>query len=188
MSDLQMSLGIAGKGMSGHQTSHASTHEWLTPPEIIRALGHFDLDPCAPETRPWPTAGKHYTFEDNGLVQEWSGRVWMNPPYGDFVHDWMRRMVNHGNGIVLIFARTETATFFNYVWPHAHAILFIKGRLRFHKVDGSKAKNGGGAPSVLIAYGEDNADALQKCGIAGQFIRLDQTSKAIDAEVVDDAG
>lgn len=43
-------------------------NEWLTPPDIIKALGPFDLDPCTPaaQFRPWPTAVNHYSFEDNG--------------------------------------------------------------------------------------------------------------------------
>lgn len=35
--------------------------EWLTPRNIVDALGPFDLDPCAPIVRPWPTAVQHYT-------------------------------------------------------------------------------------------------------------------------------
>lgn len=61
--------------------------EWLTPPHILEALGRFDLDPCAPINRPWPTADKHYTVNDKGLTQRWEGRVFCNPPirYADEV-------------------------------------------------------------------------------------------------------
>ena len=74
----------------------------------------------------------------------------------------------HGNGIVLIFARTETQTFHECVWGVADAVLWIKGRLTFYNVDGTKPKNSGGAPSVLIAYGKDNADRLRTCRITGR--------------------
>lgn len=47
-------------GLSAHQ-NNGGHDEWLTPPEILRALGAFDLDPCAPVVRPWETAAKHYT-------------------------------------------------------------------------------------------------------------------------------
>lgn len=63
--------------------------EWLTPPSILKALGDFDLDPCSPINRPWDTAKKHYTIEDNGLNKKWEGRVWCNPPYGDEAEDWI---------------------------------------------------------------------------------------------------
>jgi len=56
--------------------------EWLAPPEIIRALGDFDLDSCAPMIRPWDMANTHYTGKDDGLSKPWFGRTWCNPPYG----------------------------------------------------------------------------------------------------------
>ena len=43
---------------------------WLTPPEILHSLGDFDLDPCASRERPWPTADKHLTIDDDGLSRE----------------------------------------------------------------------------------------------------------------------
>ena len=36
----------------------------VIPPHIVGALGRFDLDPCEPKKRPWPTAAKHYTIDD----------------------------------------------------------------------------------------------------------------------------
>lgn len=145
--------------------------EWLTPPSIVKALGTFDLDPCSPIARPWDTALSHYNINDNGLALPWEGRVWLNPPYGNQTEQWMRRLAEHGNGIALIFARTETATFFPWVWGHAKALLFLKGRLSFHNVDGTQGGTAG-APSVLIAYGSDNARAIEQSGISGKVILL----------------
>ena len=42
-------------------TNTKNNDEWLTPPDIIKALGEFDLDPSSPINRPWETAKKHYT-------------------------------------------------------------------------------------------------------------------------------
>ena len=61
--------------------SATGKNQWLTPPELLAKLGQFDLDPCAPINRPWPTATQHYTIEDDGLKQPWFGRCWVNPPY-----------------------------------------------------------------------------------------------------------
>jgi hypothetical protein len=151
--------------------------EWLTPPHIIEACGQFDLDPCAPVNRPWSTADRHFTVLDNGLSQPWGGRVWLNPPYGLEAAKWLGRLAEHGDGVALIFARTETAMFFEHVWLRADALLFIKGRLHFHFVDGRRAEANGGAPSVLIAYGHRNVEALKQCGIAGAFVDLRHTRK-----------
>jgi hypothetical protein len=164
-------------GMGSHQSAAMLKDEWLTPPEIIDALGgskSFDLDPCAPITRPWDMAKQHYTIADDGLTKLWHGRVWFNPPYGGplIVGPWMRRMVKHGRGIALTFARTETELFFETVWREATAILFLEGRLYFHHVDGKRARANAGAPSVLVAYGEDDAQILSNCKISGQFLRL----------------
>lgn len=163
-------------GMGGHQSAKMDKDEWLTPPAIIQALGDFDLDPCAPVWRPWRTAAKHYTIEDNGLYQPWEGSVWLNPPYGgpSTVGPWMRRMARHNNGVALIFARTETELFFETVWSRATACLFLLGRLHFCHGDGRRAEHNAGAPSVLVAYGRMNAERLRRCGLPGALIPLDQ--------------
>jgi hypothetical protein len=150
--------------------------DWLTPPEIIKSLGNFDLDPCAPMTRPWDMATNHYTFAENGLLKPWHGRVWMNPPYGNETARWMQRLAKHGNGIALIFARTETTTFFPWVWSHANALLFLKGRISFYTKEGRRGGTSG-APSVLVAYGVDNAAALKMCGLEGALVNLDTSKK-----------
>ena len=147
--------------------------EWLTPPEIIEALGTFDLDPCSPgDRRPWDTAKTHYSLPNDGLKMPWYGRVWCNPPYGAIAEKWLQRCADHGNAIALIFARTETEMFFNHVWQRADAVLFIKGRLYFHHVNGDRAKGNGGAPSVLVAYGQQNVMALFECQIPGKLVCL----------------
>lgn len=158
-------------GMGSHQQSIGLNQEWLTPPEIINSLGKFDLDPCAPVQRPWPTAGHHYTTEDDGLKQDWFGRVWLNPPYDRRVIDmWMEKIATHGNGIALIFARTETTTFQNQVFGHASSIFFMKGRITFYKVTGERGESNGGAPSVLIAYGDRNSQAISDSGLEGTHL------------------
>lgn len=161
-------------GMGGHQSSAMLKDEWLTPPHILKALGPFDLDPCAPIDRPWEMAAKHYTITDNGLLKPWHGRVWLNPPYGPptIIGPWLRRMVGHGRGTLLTFARTETDLFFETIWRGATAALFLHGRLYFHHVDGKRAAANAGAPSVLAAYGDDDAQRLRDAPIDGQFVDL----------------
>ena len=82
----------------GGETSVASSHVWLTPPHILKALGDFDLDPCASDSRPWDTARNHYTKDDDGLASPWFGRVWMNPPYGPPMGQWLRKLSEHSGG------------------------------------------------------------------------------------------
>ena len=165
--------------MGGHQSAAMLKDEWLTPPEVIRQLGDFDLDPCSPVNRPWPTAKAHYTMLDDGLKQPWHGRVWVNPPYGRETGRWLARLADHGRGTALIFARTETEMFFDEVWDKASGVLFLRGRLYFHHVDGTRAAANAGAPSVLVGYGVEDADMLQSGALSrkgplsgGKFLRL----------------
>lgn len=148
--------------LSSHQSTRMKNDEWLTPPEILRALGEFDLDPCAPEAwvRPWDTARFHYSKSQDGMEKPWFGRVWLNPPFGREAVKWLRKLVQHGDGIALIPARTETAMFYECVWDKADAVCFLKGRPHFHYVDGSRAEANSGAPICLVAYGEFNVTAL----------------------------
>jgi len=145
--------------------------EWLTPPSLIKSLGDFDLDPCSPINRPWDTAKNHYNINDDGLNKEWEGRVWCNPPYGTQTGVWLNKCAEYGNAIALTFARTETKMFFDCVWDKADAVLFIKGRIRFHHVTGEQG-GAAGAPSILIAYGKNNIEMLRQSGINGKFILL----------------
>lgn len=145
---------------------------WLTPPYILEALGQFDVDPCAaPSPRPWPSAVRHIELPEDGLAADWQGRVWCNPPYGAQAARWLDRCATHGNAIALVFARTETAMFQEHVWPRAHAVLFLRGRIAFCDRAGKPAQSAG-APSVLIAYGANNADVLASCGLDGYCVRL----------------
>lgn len=158
-------------GFGYAQTQVMGKDEWLTPPSLIKALGKFDLDPCAPIERPWPTATNYFTIEDDGLAQDWSGRVFLNPPYGKYVWTWLEKLDKHKNGIALIFARTGTSHFHRTVWNKAKGLLFINGRLHFHHVNGQRAAHNCGADSVLVAYDIANAECLRHCKIKGKFIK-----------------
>lgn len=182
-------------GIGGHHSHKAGTVEWLTPPEVIAALGPFDLDPCAPLVQPYPTAAQVFTARDNGLTKKWEGRVWCNPPYANgVIEQWLARMAEYDHGTALIFARTETDAFFRYVWEQATALLFMRGRINFHYgvpfLDektgkqfnvGDRATGNAGAPTVLCAYGARDADILSRCKIDGKFVLLKRENPNADA-------
>lgn len=167
-------------GIGGHHKPRPGrTDSWITPKAIIDALGgadSFDLDPCACTPQPWPCARASFTIGDNGLKQRWWGRVWMNPPYSTvLLARFMARLAEHGTGTALIFARTDTDAFHRYGFERASAALYLRGRICFHRPDGSlilrpsgAAANAGG-PSVLLAYGARDMDALAASGLEGHF-------------------
>tara|TARA_B100000767_G_C19641129_1_gene482587 strand:- start:345 stop:827 length:483 start_codon:yes stop_codon:yes gene_type:complete len=157
--------------MKTFNTNTKNNDEWLTPPEIIKSLGKFDVDPCTPINRPWDTAKIHYNKNDDGFTKEWHGRVWCNPPYGKETFKWINKLAAHGNGMTLIFARTETLGFHREVWDKANAIFFFKGRLKFHYVDGTQGECAN-APSCLVAYGQNNVEAIKNANLNGKLIIL----------------
>lgn len=162
---------VTSLAMGGHQSARMISDTWLTPPHIIDALGRFDLDPCAaPEPRPWQTADRHICLPDDGLAEPWTGRVWLNPPYSREAVKWLTRLADHGRGTALIFARTETSWFVEQIWRRASALLFLDGRLYFHRADGTRASANSGAPSVLVAYGSRDAEQLGQVDLPGFYI------------------
>lgn len=191
--------------MGGHHSRVPDTVNWLTPPHVIEALGgvtSFDLDPCAPFRSKIQTARRCYSwiFQD-GFALPWFGRIWLNPPYSTAaIAPWLARLMHHGTGTALIFARTDTDYFHRYVFEGATAALFIRKRLNFHRLDGTRAQKNAGAPSVLIAYGMADTDRLAACGIPGGFQPLNipravlvaalgrETWRGIVAEVLHRAG
>jgi len=110
-------------------------------------------------------AARHYT--ESGLALPWTGRVWLNPPYGPRVFEWVKRLAEHGNGIALIPARTETRGFHDWVWGRAAGVFFFRGRLAFYNADGTVANGSFGAPCCLVAYGENNRNAIADSGLHG---------------------
>lgn len=164
-------------GIGSHTLPNRGLSEdWITPKEIVDALGRFDLDPCVCDRQPWDTADIGIRREQDGLTQDWTGyRVWLNPPYGEKTILWLAKLARHGNGIALIFARTETRMFFDHVWTKADGVFFFDGRLFFHRPDGSRADHNAGGPSCLIAYGEKNVESIQESGLKGKLVRLERS-------------
>jgi hypothetical protein len=166
-----------GKGITGHERPfRGKTNEWYTPPYITEALGHFDLDPCAGKQQEWNIADKKLTETDDGLIRPWYGRVWLNPPYGEKTKLWLKKMSRHMNGIVLIFARTETKMYHQYVWPFVNSVFFFEGRIKFLDEKGNPSTGSAGAPSCLLSYDLPgvcvNHDAIKQSKLKGKFISL----------------
>lgn len=178
-----------GRGIGGHHSAKLGTDEWMTPKDIIDALGPFDLDPSTPAVQHWPTATTRFTKEDDGLAQHWDPEKFLfcNPPYS-LISAFMAKVAEHGNGIALVFARTETAWWFDSVWPKASGVLFLQGRLHFHHPDGTRAKANAGGPSALIAYGPAAYTRLATAGLAGALVQpMRLIPKASPAELAYDS-
>ena len=142
-------------GIGSHHGPVAGKDEWLTPPEIIKSLGEFDLDPCAPIIRPWATAKNHFTIQDNGLRKEWHGRVWCNPPYGKEVKDWCKKALEQSKKgtttVLLIPCKTNTNWWHDTVIPFAE-VRFLRGRVKFVYPDGQQSTQALPWPLAFVIY------------------------------------
>lgn len=141
--------------------------DWRTPRYITKALGDFDLDPCANINHALFHANCGYT--EGGLDKEWFGRVWLNPPYGADAKIWMAKLAEHGHGIALIPPRMGSRWFHEVVLDKCDAILFLKGRIAFTHPDTGKPIKGNNSDSCLIAYGAENIKALESSKHDGEI-------------------
>jgi hypothetical protein len=160
-----------GEGFNTPKTDD-TTNTWFTPLSLIQSLGDFDFDPCCPPVMPWRTAKHMHNWEPgiiSGLDIDWSlyGRTWLNPPYGNETFKWMKKFSEHRRGVALIFARTDTKGFHDHIFQSARAIYFLKGRVKFHREDGSCPKNGPAAASCLVAHTEEDTAVILASGLPG---------------------
>ena len=157
--------------LGSHQQTVGKSQNHITPLWILDSLGgseSFDLDPAGADPRPWDCA--KVTWTSHGLERDWFGFVYLNPPFDvRQVGEWIAKLAAHGNGIALLHARTEAA-WFEPIWRRAACILFMADRIFFHRPDGIRHPHNSGAPPVLIAFGDEAAQRLYRCGIAGALV------------------
>ncbi len=111
----------------------AQSSEWETPQALFDELDSefgFTLDPCA--TAENAKCERYFTEALDGMEQSWDDEVvFVNPPYGRGVADWIRKAwLARATVVVLLPARTDVRWFHDLVYGKAE-IRFLKGRLTF---------------------------------------------------------
>lgn len=132
-------------GPGGRHGNLQGVYEWYTPEEIVEAarsvMGGIDLDPSSCEfANQIVKAERFFTEEQNGLEQEWAGRVFVNPP---FAHPTVKffaekLMDSFGSGSVDEAIWLSNACV-DVGWWHDLASLgmvcFHRGRIKFYGED-----------------------------------------------------
>ncbi len=138
------------------QENYTSDDYW-TPKWIFDALAiTFDIDvACPPEGPHNVPCRAWFTQYDDGLLQEWRGRVWMNPPFSRAA-PWVNKFIKHRNGVALtVVGKTKWC---DTLFATADLMLLLPRSMQFDQ--GSIF-----LPTALWAYGKDNAEALANSGI-----------------------
>lgn len=172
--------------MAEHERSIGESDDWYTPPAFFQVFGlTFDLDPCSPGPHHWVPARRVYTIKDNGLMQPWSGLVFVNMPFGgrEGHVPWLVRFFDHGNGIAIVRSYTSSG------WWHEHmhraeALLWPTGKTQFipseatrlrlearARAKGKTWRNAPGHGVVLIGMGSEAVNALAKSNLGMMWDR-----------------
>lgn len=147
--------------------SKQRSDDWHTPRHIFDALGcRFDLDVAASHIGPRYVPADAWIHEGS-LEREWCGFIWMNPPFGgrNGLEPWLRRFFEHGNGIALTPDRTS-APWWQDAARRCHMLLFVGGKVKFERPDGSIGNKPGNGVT-LFAAGEKAVTALSRASAHG---------------------
>ena len=158
-------------------TQGTGEFEWYTPVAILERsrafLGEFDLDPAShAQAQESVKASRFFTIDDDGLAQDWHGRVWLNPPYAQpAIAQFCAKLIEEfqagrvAEALLLTHNYTDTA-WWQGVAAVASCFCFTSGRIRFVSPSGDLA-----APTQgqVVSYLGDRAgefrDHFESLGI-----------------------
>lgn len=109
-------------------------------------MGGIDLDPASSDiAQEQVQATQHFTLVDDGLEQEWHGRVFLNPPYAQpAIADFVEKMceewdLGHISQAVMLTHNYTDTVWFHRAISSATAVCFTRGRVRFESPSGEIA-------------------------------------------------
>lgn len=134
--------------------------DWETPHYLFRHLDRefgFDLDVCANDRN--AKCERFFDEQKNGLAQKWTGRVWMNPPYGRGIACWVEKALSEvacGNAeiaVCLVSVRSDSR------WWHQNCMKASEIRLMDQRLEFEGANNKAPFPTALVIFrADDNSE------------------------------
>jgi site-specific DNA-methyltransferase (adenine-specific) len=136
---------------SSPQAFSSATDDWSTPRDFYNKTAkefNFVFDAAASSTNhltsSWCGLDHVDPARQDGLTFDWAteattlgGDVWMNPPYGRTIIDWVRKADEESKKgitvVCLVPSRTDTRWFHDYCYHHE--LRFLRGRLKFGNAD-----------------------------------------------------
>ena len=142
------------------EQTETTSDDYYTPKWIFDTLKlHFDLDVASPPHATNVPCDRYFTQADDGLAQDWHGRVFMNPPFSK-PRPWVERWLNHANGIALLpYSKSKWC---QTLWDSNAALVYLYS-LKFERVD-KRVNNSTPFPLGVWAIGDDNVKAIAKLG------------------------
>ena len=138
-----------------------TSDDYYTPAWVFERMGiEFDLDVCSPPGGiPWIPARRYFTQADDGLVQSWEGRVWMNCPYSE-AWRWVPRFIEHGHGVALL--PHAKSGWHHDIWAAADGVVNPAQRVNF---EGHRSNGEVMFPLFFAAFGEECVEAIGRLGV-----------------------
>jgi len=165
---------VMREAVRAHVANNSGNNEWYTPSLYVeaarKAMGGIDLDPASSEIANRTVKAKIiFTAEDDGRMQTWRGRVWMNPPYAQpLMNDFAEAVSSKyesgeiKQACILVNNATETQ-WFQRMLSVAGAVCFPKSRIKFLDPQG---KPGAPLQGQAIIYMGKNVSAFK-----AEFVR-----------------
>lgn len=135
--------------------------------DLVRADlgGSIGLDPCTTADNP-TCAARYYTADDDGLSLPWdAASIYVNPPYGKAREPWVRRCIEEGatSEVILLMPAATDTRIFQRAAESAHALVFIRGRVKFGTLRANRRQHAASHPSALFGWNT----ALEACASLG---------------------
>lgn len=150
-----------------HVSNNSGENEWYTPQYIIDSakivMGEIDLDPASSElANKIVQAKNYYTVKEDGLKQDWYGKIWLNPPYSQpEINNFAEAVVSKKYNEIMILVNNATETnWFRVMAEKSNAICFVNRRLKF--IDKNGNPSGSPLQGQAIIYRGKNVDGFIK--------------------------